>query len=496
MALDSSGNQAVDFVWGNFPLQPNDERAATISQTGGSGVLTATITGATSDGKVATFTTSAAHNLSVGQAVHTGTFAIGGTVASPVAGTTVGASTATVSATTVTADTTQKTVTLTTSANHNILPGQVVVISGGTSTAVVYNGTWVAQPGTATTALVINCAAGAVASPVNSTSATVTVYHYDLEAEQILSVPSTTTFTVASKFGYANGAAVTITGAAGSLERIGDASWAQTTKVGSDRLDAALDNHANVEAGWSGYPTFIAGEGNYIVTAVSGDGTTVTYTSQNYLAPGEVVNITGLTASAYNLSGVTVASRTATSFTVTNSANAGVITGQTGKVQATDALTAADGVGLGNIIVPNVLGVATAVALDALKDAGYETANITNTTGVTNTATQPTQINVTTTTAATVTVSGGTNTWPVGTKVTIAAGTGIPTALVGTWTVTGGTATTNLVIAGSGWTVADTGAITPGTRLTGATQTVKTQSVAANAAAIGTGTAITITSWA
>jgi hypothetical protein len=495
MALDSSGNQAVDFVWGNLPVQPNDDRAATISQTGGSGVQVVTISGATSDGKVATFTTSAAHGLSVGQAVHTGTYAIGGTVASPVAGTSVGASTATVSATTVTADTTQKTVTLTTSANHNILPGQVVVISGGTSTAVVYNGTWVAQPGTATTALVINCAAGAVASPVNSTSATVTVRHYDLEAEAILSVPSTTTFTVASKYGYANGAAVTISGASGSLELIGDASWGRTTKVGSGRLDAALDNHANVEAGWSGYPSFTSAEGNFIVTAATGDGTTVTYTSQNYLTVGETVNITGLTASAYNLSSATVASRTAVSFTVTNSANAGLITGQTGKVQATDALTAADGVGLGYIIVPSVLGVATTTALDALQDAGYELANITNTTGVTNTATQPTQINVTTTTAATVTVSGGTGTWPVGTKVTIATGTGIPAAVVGTWTVTGGNGST-LVIAGSGWTVADSGAITPGTKLTGASGTVKTQSVAANAATIGTGTAITITSWA
>jgi hypothetical protein len=158
--------------------------------------------------------------------------------------------------------------------------------------------------------------------------------------------------------------------------------------------------------------------------------------------------------------------------------------------------------GVAYIVVPNVLGLTTVLALDALKDAGYVAANITQTTGVTNTATQPTQINVTSTTAATVTVSGGTTTWPVGTKVTIAAGTGIPTALVGTWTVTGGSGST-LVIAwsatggnGTGWTVADTGAITPGTRLTGATLTVKTQTVAAGADSIALGTAITTTSWA
>jgi len=147
------------------------------------------------------------------------------------------------------------------------------------------------------------------------------------------------------------------------------------------------------------------------------------------------------------------------------------------------------------IVVPNVLGLTTALALDALKDAGYVAANITQTTGVTNTATQPTGINVTTTTAATVTVAGGTTSWPVGTKVTISAGTGIPTALVGTWSVTGGNGTT-IIISGTGWTVANTGAITPGTRLTGASGTVKTQTVAANADSIALGTAITTTSWA
>ena len=287
-------------------------------------------------------------------------------------------------------------------------------------------------------------------------------------------------------------AAVTPANIGGST---GDYAWAATTRVAADRLDAALDNHANAEAAWSGFPTYTPGAGNFMVTAVSGNGTTVTYTSQNNLAVGDVVNITGLTASAYNLSSATVASADALDFTVTNAANAGLITGQRGKVESTTALTAADGAGIGYINVPSVLGATTAVALDALKDAGYEAANITTASAATNTATQPTGINVTTTTAATVTVAGGTSTWPVGTKVTIAAGTGIPTALVGTWTVTGGSGST-LVIAGSGWTVANTGAITPGTRLTGTAGTIKTQSTAAAAASVATTATITITPWA
>ena len=287
-------------------------------------------------------------------------------------------------------------------------------------------------------------------------------------------------------------AAVTPANIGGST---GDYSWSATTRVAADRLNAALDNHANAEAGWSGYPAFTAGTGNYIITAVSGDGTTVTYTSQNKLAVGDSVNVTGLSAGAYNLSAATVATADALKFTVTNAANAGAITGQYGKVQLTTALTAADGAGIGYINVPSVLGDTTAVALDELKDAGYEAANITTASAATNTATQPTGINVTATTAATVTIAGGTSTWPVGTKVTIASGTGIPAALVGTWTVTGGSGST-LVIAGSGWTVANTGAITPGTRLTGAAGTIKTQSIAAGANSIAPAAAVTVTPWA
>jgi len=142
--------------------------------------------------------------------------------------------------------------------------------------------------------------------------------------------------------------------------------------------------------------------------------------------------------------------------------------------------------------VPSVLGLTTALASDAMSDAGLTP---TTAAGATNTATQPTRINVTATTAATVYVSGGTGTWPVGTKVTIASGTGIPTALVGTWSVTGGSGST-LVISGTGWTVADTGSITPGTALKGAAGTIKTQSIAANAATTAVGAAVTITPWA
>lgn len=36
MALDTSGNVKVDFVWGTLPMQPDDERTGTATQIGGS----------------------------------------------------------------------------------------------------------------------------------------------------------------------------------------------------------------------------------------------------------------------------------------------------------------------------------------------------------------------------------------------------------------------------------------------------------------------------
>ena len=63
-----------------------------------------------------------------------------------------------------------------------------------------------------------------------------------------------------------------------------------------------------------------------VVTAASGNGTTVTYTAANAFAVGQTVTITGLATSALNLSNVLVASLVgtegaATGFTVTNAAS-------------------------------------------------------------------------------------------------------------------------------------------------------------------------------
>ena len=409
--LDTSNNVAVDFVWGNMPMQPNDDRAAAVAP--------ANIGGTTGSNEIQYQT-----------AVVTAASASAGTV--------------------------------TYTAANAFLVGQTVTITGLSTSAFNLTNVLIAT--------------------VSSSQFTVT---------------NAATGTAVT------GATATAKVVVGYLPGVGaDYAWGATTRVASGRLNVAtpaFNNHNIAEGEWATYPSYTAATGNYIVTAATGDGTTVTYTSQNKLAAGDSVNITGLYTSAFNLSAATVATANATSFTVTSAVGSGVTnTGQYAKVEATNAAASGDGAfvsGTAYIVVPSVLGETTALALDELQDAGYELANITNTVGVTNTATQPTGVNVTTTTAATITIAGGTGTWPVGTKVTIAAGTGIPAAVVGTWYVTGGSGST-LVIAGTGWTVANSGAITPGTVLTGTTGTVKTQSTAAAAASVATTATITITSWA
>ncbi len=267
--------------------------------------------------------------------------------------------------------------------------------------------------------------------------------------------------------------------------------WSGYQSFPSARLNAALSNHAVAEAEWNNYPSFTAGVGNYMITAASGDGTTVTYTSQNKLTAGDTVNITGLTASAYNLSSATVATANALKFTVTNAANAGEITGQWyGKVQSTTALTAYDGAGIGFIVVPNVLGLTTAVALDALKDAGYEAASITTAAAAANAVSTITAVARTGTTA-TITSAGAGAKYPVGTKITVASLEAPDTALNGTFTVTAvATNTVSYTTATSG-TLSTSGLSVAG--LSGVAGTIKTQSTAANAASVATTATITIT---
>jgi hypothetical protein len=148
--------------------------------------------------------------------------------------------------------------------------------------------------------------------------------------------------------------------------------------------------------------------------------------------------------------------------------------------------------GTAYVLLANYLGLTIADATTAIAEAECV---ISNTANATNTAKSITRINVTSTTSATVYASGADTAYLVGSQVTIGAGTGIPTALVGSWVVTG-SASGNIVIKGTGWTVADTGTIAPAASLTGKSGTIKTQSPVAGADNVAIGATVTTTSWA
>jgi hypothetical protein len=142
------------------------------------------------------------------------------------------------------------------------------------------------------------------------------------------------------------------------------------------------------------------------------------------------------------------------------------------------------------IAVPNVLGLTTALALDALKDAGYEAANITTATAATNAAKTVTAA-ARTAGSTTITLTATGHGYAVGNKVTLSSidasvnGTYsvVSVADADTFTVTG-TATTVLALTGlTGSAVAVAG-------------TIKTQSTAAGANSILTTATITVTPWA
>lgn len=273
-----------------------------------------------------------------------------------------------------------------------------------------------------------------------------------------------------------------------------NAQWTTATTIPSARLNAALGNHSDIEAEWANFPTYFEAAGNYKVTAASGNGTTVTYTSQNNLSAGDVVNITGLTTSAYNLTGATVATANKLKFTVTNAAAAGEITGQWyGKVESTTAASAADGAGLGYIVVPSVLGNTTAVALDTLKDAGYEAASITTAAAAANAVSTITAV-ARTAYAATITSAGAGAKYPVGTKITVASLVSPDTALNGTFTVTAVATNTVSYTTTTTGTLSTSGLSVAG--LSGVAGTIKTQSTAAGTASVATTATITVTPFA
>ena len=263
-------------------------------------------------------------------------------------------------------------------------------------------------------------------------------------------------------------------------------SWTNYGTINSGYLDYTKDSHAIIEAGWANYPSFIAATGKYNITQVTGDGTTVRFEAYNTLADGDVVTITG--CDTFNLSSATVAKATRDYFTVTNSTTGSLININNGIVQLSNALTAADGAyisGVTYVRVPNVVGLTTALAQDALADAEL---TVTTASGVT-----PAISNVALTSNVATITTAAAHGFAVGDLVTVAAVTATtinatlaPITAVTSTTFSYAKTATNVVSA------ADTGTAKVPARFS----TIKTQSIAAGAASIAIGAAITITPYA
>lgn len=68
------------------------------------------------------------------------------------------------------------------------------------------------------------------------------------------------------------------------------------------------------------YKSFLGIANSAKVTAVTGNGTTITYTAANNFVAGQTVTVTGSNISGYNVTAAAIASATTSQFTVTNSA--------------------------------------------------------------------------------------------------------------------------------------------------------------------------------
>ena len=142
------------------------------------------------------------------------------------------------------------------------------------------------------------------------------------------------------------------------------------------------------------------------------------------------------------------------------------------------------------VLVPSVIGLTTALATDAMKDA---TLVPTTAAAASNAASTITAVSRTGTTA-TLTSSGAGAKYPVGTKITVASLVAPNDVLNGEFTVTA--VATNSV----SYTTTTSGALSTGSLtvagLTGVAGTIKTQSIAAGANTISAGAAVTITPFA
>lgn len=295
----------------------------------------------------------------------------------------------------------------------------------------------------------------------------------------------------------------------------------------STLLDLAASNHINAESGWGGFPYFDAGTKNSFGFYQGASGSDVTTAGLDYIKVPSVLGKTTLNAiDALEDAGFVklLADITRVNATSANSANIYAFNADVNyPLNSKITITAGKAAASSPVAVPAyVLGewtvTAKATGYVTITGSGFTVADtsginatgnikaargpvntITTATATTNTAKTITAISRTAGNAeVSITATGAVAAYPIGTKITIGASTGIPTELVNTWTVTGNSSTNVVKFTGTLTTVLalTTTELTGSASLTGATGTINAQTVAAGAATTAPGTAITITPWA
>lgn len=138
------------------------------------------------------------------------------------------------------------------------------------------------------------------------------------------------------------------------------------------------------------------------------------------------------------------------------------------------------------VLVPSVLGLTTALAADAMKDASLV---VTTASAATNAAKTVTAVSRTTG-STTIRFTAASNGYAVGNKVTVS---GLDAEFNGTWTVTAAATNTFDVV---GTSTASYGATGLSGSVVAVSGTIKTQSLAAGQNNVVPGAAVTITPWA
>ena len=146
--------------------------------------------------------------------------------------------------------------------------------------------------------------------------------------------------------------------------------------------------------------------------------------------------------------------------------------------------------GTAYIAVPNVLGLTTALAIDALRDAGYESANITTASAAANAAGVVTAASRTAG-STTITITDSSHGFVAGNQVTISS---VDATVNGTYTVVSAPTANTFTVTGTATTVLALTSITGA--VVAVAGTIKAQSTAANAATIASNATITVTPWA